>query len=108
MPSLQAIVGKRCPVTFDWHGEAIEIAYRPYSERIENEVKGDADWNTESMKGLIRRVVIDWNLTDGDAMAPVSEETLADLPVELIFAIFFACQNDLRNPTLPTVSTVSG
>lgn len=108
MPELKHIVTKRCPVQFDWHGETIEIAYRPYSEAIELETKGDGDWTTESMKALIARVVLDWNITVDGKPAPVDADTLRELPSELIFGIFAACQNDIRSPKLPNVISGAG
>lgn len=107
MAELKNIVNKRCPVSFEWHGEQIEIAYRPYSERIENEVKGGDDWALSSMKALVCAVALDWNITDGGEPVPINEETLTALPVELQLQLFYAVQNDLRNPQLPSVTSTA-
>jgi len=104
MAELKDIISMRVPVTFDWNGTEIEIAYRPYSERIEREIKGDEDWSQDTMKALVVRVVTDWNLTVSGKPAPIDLDTLEQLPTELQMSIFFACLNDLRNPTLPTVT----
>jgi hypothetical protein len=108
MPDLKHIISMRCPVTFDWHGERIELAYRPYSEAIENTIKGDDEaWSLVSMKALIERVVLDWNITSDGKPAPVDAATLTALPSELIMGIFYACQNDLRDPKLPSVTAIA-
>lgn len=105
MAELSDIINMRCPVSFDWHGQRIELAYRPYSEGIENEIKGEEGWTGPSMKALIVAVVLDWNLTDKGKPAPIGPETLTPLPLELVLAMFYAVQNDLRNPQLPNVTS---
>lgn len=107
MAELGDIIGKRCPVQFDWHGESIEIAYRPYSETIENEIKGGADWGLESMTNLVLAVGLDWNITSQGKPLPITEDVLKQLPVELRLNLFIAVQNDLRNPQLPSVTSTA-
>lgn len=104
MAELNDIINQRIPVEFDWNGNSIEIAYRPYSKRIEREIKGDESWNQETMQALVLRVALDWNLTSDGKPVPIDLETLDDLPTELQWQLFYAVQNDLRNPTLPTVT----
>jgi len=104
MAELNDIIGMRVPVTFDWNGTEIAIAYRPYSERIEREIKGDEDWSQETMKALVIKVTLDWNITSGGKPVPIDLDTLEQLPTELQMSLFFAVLNDLRNPTLPTVT----
>ena len=103
MAELSAIINMRIPVKFDFHGTEIELAYRPYSEKIEQEVKGSDAWTHETMKALVARVVLDWNLTDQGKPVPVDMEHLTDLPLELQLDLFYAVQNDLRAGKLPNV-----
>lgn len=105
MAELKDIIGMRVPVKFEWHGTEIEIAYRPYSERIEQEVKGGEDWTQETMKALVVRVVLDWNITSDGKPVPIDTDTLEQLPTDLQLALFYAVLNDLRNPTLPNVTS---
>ncbi len=105
MADLAQIISMRVPVEFDWHGTKIEIAYRPYSERIEKEVKGGEDWTQDTMKALVLRVALDWNITSGGKPAPIDLDTLEQLPTDLQLALFYAVLNDLRNPTLPNVTS---
>jgi hypothetical protein len=107
MAELGDIINMRCPVKFDWHGESIEIAYRPYSEKIEHEIKGGADWGLESMTNLVLAVGLDWNITSKGEPLPISEDVLKQLPVELRLSLFIAVQNDLRNPQLPSVTSTA-
>lgn len=104
MAELNDIISMRAPVTFDWNGTEIEIAYRPYSERIEKEVKGAEDWTQDTMKALIERVGLDWNITSGGKPVPINGDTLESLPTGLVLHLFYAVLNDLRDPTLPTVT----
>lgn len=104
MAELNDIIGMRVPVTFDWNGTEIAIAYRPYSERIEREIKGDADWTQDSMKALIVRVALDWNITSNKKPVPIDLDTLEQLPTELQMSLFYAVLNDVRNPSLPIVT----
>jgi hypothetical protein len=104
MAELNDIISMRVPVTFDWNGTEIQIAYRPYSQRIEQEVKGGEDWTQESMKALVVRVALDWNITSGGKPVPIDLDTLEQLPTELQMSLFYAVLNDVRNPTLPTVT----
>lgn len=104
MADLKDIIGMRVPVTFDWNGTTIALAYRPYSERIEREIKGDDEWDADAMKRLLVRVVIDWDITSQGQPLPITEENLGELPTDLMFSLFYAVLNDLRDPKLPTVT----
>lgn len=96
------IIDMRCPVSFDWKGQRIELAYRPYSEAIEEEVRGEAkEWTGENMKVLLERVLLDWNITVKGKPAPVNAATLRAIPTGLFMAMFWAVLADVRNPTLP-------
>lgn len=109
MPELRNIVTKRCPVSFEWEEETINLAYRPYSEQLEQEARGeDGEWDAESIKALLTIVLIDWDITSDGQPVPITLETLKALPTELVFAMFYVVLEDVRSPKVPKTISRSG
>lgn len=108
MPDFRGVITKRCPVSFDWEDETIDLVYRPYSEKIESEAKGEAkDWGGDAMKRLLVAILLDWNLTTDGKPEPITIEALTELPSELVYAMFYVVQEDIRSPKLPSTTSRS-
>jgi hypothetical protein len=61
MAELKDVLNKRCPVEFEWKGTKIQLAYRPFHERLEQEIKGEGDWTLDSMTRFVAAVATDWD-----------------------------------------------
>lgn len=91
------LVNKRKEIVVEWEGEQVKLAYRPYSQVIENAMKEVATKAAaEGAKGIdrgatieqLKALLLSWELVGEDGKpAPISYETLDILPSPLLIAM---------------------
>lgn len=104
---LSSIVNRPKSATVKWDDETIAITYRPYSARLEAELrqavdKSKDDQSSMSMVRLLHKLLIGWDIEDGGQPVVPDESVLAQLPLTLLASIANAIIEGER-PNLPTV-----
>jgi len=104
------LVNKRKEITVEWEGEQVKLAYRPYSQIIENQMKlvaesSDRGATIEQLKALL----LWWELVGEDGKpAPISYETLDVLPSPLLIAMNRAIVAAMYPNLTSDANTVAG
>jgi len=80
----------------------LSVEYRPaaYTAEVEMMMLEAEKSPLSTMCKLIEKIVVSWDLMDGDQPYPVTFEALSRLPVQFLSAIVQAITEDMRpNPT---------
>lgn len=100
--TLQSLINKRKEITVEYGGDTVMIAYRPYSQAIDDKLKvatakAAQDDGNAAIPLMIRQLIailVDWDITDGEVKAVISEEVLRPLPTAFLIAISKAIAED--------------
>lgn len=96
------------PALVTWMGKEIHIRYLPTNHTSDLQQRLQAAEGDETADLILRELLAEWDITDGDRALPIDDESFALLPVGLKLAIVKGIADDLLNPTTtPTRRTSS-
>lgn len=101
---IRSLSARSREISVEYAGEIIRVTYAPAKvtpawERGFQEALKD-EWRTRALVDALAEILVGWDLTEEGAPLPVTRESLARLPLDLLGAIFSAIMEDLRpNPT---------
>lgn len=96
------------PALVTWMGQDIHIRYLPTNHTAEMQKRLQEADGDETADLILRELLAEWDITDGDRPLPVNDESFALIPVGLKLEIVKAIADDLLNPTTtPTRRTSS-
>ena len=103
------LVSKRKPLKIEWAGETVNIVYRPYSLSIGQEIRDaltgdDRHYLIEEM----RRLLVEWDITEDGQPVPIDEESLERLPLEFLNAVSRAILDEMYPNRKSAGSTGAG
>lgn len=125
MPKVLDLAKGTTDTEFDWEGETVHLTYRtnaitPRHNRLisrfqriyqqslstkedvpEDELVSDEEAGkmTEELASMLASWIVSWDVMDGRKMYPITEDSMLDLPIGFIFALFGAIVSSNRpNP----------
>jgi hypothetical protein len=102
---LSSLTAMRRDVTVHYHEYAITVAYNParityaYTQQLQRDLTASAE-HSEADSPIITALIsllVDWDVTDGGAKAPLTFDTLRSLPLALLLSIWDGVKDD-RDP----------
>jgi hypothetical protein len=87
--------------TFVWEylGEEISVTYNIYQVTPEFEAEledaiGDSEFQTQALIEMVLKVVLDWDILDGDEKIPMTVEGLQKVPTRILADVMQAIGTD--------------
>jgi hypothetical protein len=100
MPDRSAWLKKTKTVVVEFEGEQVSVTFAPakITPRWEQEFNEalKSEWKSRAMVETLATVIVDWDITSDGKPFPPTEANLAQLPMELLTAIFVAIMEAQR------------